>query len=139
MPLLCTPADAADAVAFGRHFISNPDLPRRLALGAPLNRYDRDTFYTQADRGEACLLRLLAGACCHRCCVCCCCSLAVRGCIAARCGGRRMCGTLQLKCRARQFRSPCMIAGFIDYPVLEDSPEGKQFLAAGAAAAAVAK
>jgi 2,4-dienoyl-CoA reductase-like NADH-dependent reductase (Old Yellow Enzyme family) len=69
------PADAADAVAFGRHFISNPDLPRRLALGAPLNRYDRDTFYTQADEGEARLLLLLAG--CHRCC---CCSLEVRSC-----------------------------------------------------------
>lgn len=34
-----------DAVAFGRHFISNPDLPRRLEIGAPLNRYDRSTFY----------------------------------------------------------------------------------------------
>jgi hypothetical protein len=31
-----------------------------------------------------------------------------------------------------------LLAGFIDYPVLEDSPEGKQFLAAGAAAAAAA-
>lgn len=35
----------ADAVAFGRLFISNPDLPRRLALGAPLNPYHRDSFY----------------------------------------------------------------------------------------------
>lgn len=35
----------ADAVAFGRHFVSNPDLPKRIKLGAPLNRYDRDTFY----------------------------------------------------------------------------------------------
>jgi 2,4-dienoyl-CoA reductase-like NADH-dependent reductase (Old Yellow Enzyme family) len=26
-----------DAVAFGRPFIANPDLPRRFALGAPLN------------------------------------------------------------------------------------------------------
>ncbi len=31
----------ADAVAFGRLFIANPDLPRRIALGAPLNAYDR--------------------------------------------------------------------------------------------------
>ncbi|TDG03164.1 alkene reductase [Paraburkholderia guartelaensis] len=35
----------ADAVAFGRQFIANPDLPARLRLGAPLNRYDRATFY----------------------------------------------------------------------------------------------
>ncbi|VWD64950.1 alkene reductase [Burkholderia contaminans] len=35
----------ADAVAFGRQFISNPDLPARLRRGAPLNRYDRATFY----------------------------------------------------------------------------------------------
>ncbi|MBX7143710.1 MAG: alkene reductase [Oligoflexia bacterium] len=36
---------AADAVAFGRLFISNPDLPRRIQSGAELNRYDRNTFY----------------------------------------------------------------------------------------------
>ncbi len=35
----------ADAVAFGRFFISNPDLPERLAANAPLNPYDRSTFY----------------------------------------------------------------------------------------------
>jgi N-ethylmaleimide reductase len=35
----------ADLVAFGRHFISNPDLPRRIQLGEPLNPYDRATFY----------------------------------------------------------------------------------------------
>jgi N-ethylmaleimide reductase len=35
----------ADAVAFGRQFIANPDLPARLRIGAPLNRYDRATFY----------------------------------------------------------------------------------------------
>src|SRR5499433_3317747 len=35
----------ADAVAFGRDFISNPDLPRRFKLGAKLNAYDRSTFY----------------------------------------------------------------------------------------------
>jgi NADPH2 dehydrogenase len=35
----------ADAVSWGRLFISNPDLPRRLALGAPLNPPDPDTFY----------------------------------------------------------------------------------------------
>jgi N-ethylmaleimide reductase len=40
-----------DAVAFGRHFIANPDLPRRLELSAPLNPYDRTTFYGGDDRG----------------------------------------------------------------------------------------
>ena len=35
----------ADAVAFGRTFIANPDLPRRLQQGAPLNPYNRPTFY----------------------------------------------------------------------------------------------
>ena len=35
----------ADLVAFGRHFIANPDLPKRLRRGLPLNAYDRDTFY----------------------------------------------------------------------------------------------
>jgi N-ethylmaleimide reductase len=35
----------ADAVAFGRSFIANPDLPQRLRLDAPLNPYHRPTFY----------------------------------------------------------------------------------------------
>jgi N-ethylmaleimide reductase len=34
-----------DMVAFGRRFVSNPDLPRRFAVGASLNKYDRNTFY----------------------------------------------------------------------------------------------
>jgi N-ethylmaleimide reductase len=41
----------ADAVAFGRYFLSNPDLPKRIQLGVPLNKYDRDTFYTFDARG----------------------------------------------------------------------------------------
>ena len=41
----------ADLVAFGRHFIANPDLPARLARGLPLNPYDRATFYTGGARG----------------------------------------------------------------------------------------
>jgi N-ethylmaleimide reductase len=41
----------ADAVAFGRHFVANPDLPKRIKLGAPLNPYDRNTFYTFDARG----------------------------------------------------------------------------------------
>src|SRR5712675_1239637 len=36
----------ADAVAFGRHFVANPDLPLRIREGIALTRYDRDTFYT---------------------------------------------------------------------------------------------
>lgn len=35
-----------DLVAYGRLFISNPDLPKRFALDAPLNKYNRETFYT---------------------------------------------------------------------------------------------
>ncbi|WYZ43963.1 hypothetical protein EsH8_VII_000399 [Colletotrichum jinshuiense] len=34
------------AVVFGRHFLANPDLPFRIKHGLPLNKYDRDTFYT---------------------------------------------------------------------------------------------
>lgn len=44
-------AGHADLVAFGRMFISNPDLPERLRIGAPLNRYDRTTFYGGDARG----------------------------------------------------------------------------------------
>lgn len=36
---------AADAIAFGRFFISNPDLPERLRTGAELTPYNRATFY----------------------------------------------------------------------------------------------
>jgi len=35
----------ADAIAFGRIFISNPDLPLRLRHGYPLTPYNRKTFY----------------------------------------------------------------------------------------------
>lgn len=41
----------ADAIAFGRLFIANPDLPRRLAEGLPMNRYDRTSFYGGSERG----------------------------------------------------------------------------------------
>ncbi|MHC1481298.1 alkene reductase [Frateuria aurantia] len=44
-------AGDADAVAFGRAFIANPDLPQRLRLGLPLNAYDRSTFYGGDARG----------------------------------------------------------------------------------------
>ena len=35
-----------DLVAYGRMFLANPDLPKRFRLDAPLNKYDRSTFYT---------------------------------------------------------------------------------------------
>jgi N-ethylmaleimide reductase len=41
----------ADAITFGRHFISNPDLPLRIREGLPLSPYDRNTFYTFDARG----------------------------------------------------------------------------------------
>jgi N-ethylmaleimide reductase len=41
----------ADLVAFGRHFLANPDLPKRIRLGRALNAYDRATFYTFDSRG----------------------------------------------------------------------------------------
>lgn len=40
-----------DAVAFGRHFLANPDLPRRIRDSLPLSPYDRSTFYTFDARG----------------------------------------------------------------------------------------
>jgi N-ethylmaleimide reductase len=36
----------ADAVAFGRHFVANPDLPLRIRESFALTPYDRNTFYT---------------------------------------------------------------------------------------------
>jgi 2,4-dienoyl-CoA reductase-like NADH-dependent reductase (Old Yellow Enzyme family) len=35
----------ADAIAFGRAFIANPDLPTLLKLNIPLNPHNRATFY----------------------------------------------------------------------------------------------
>jgi N-ethylmaleimide reductase len=37
--------DNADAIAFGKPFISNPDLAERFRRGAPLNEWDQSTFY----------------------------------------------------------------------------------------------
>lgn len=64
--------DGADLVAYGRLFISNPDLVLRFKLNAPLNKYVRKTFYThdpivgytdypflnKANEGQATLSRL---------------------------------------------------------------------------------
>ena len=41
----------ADAVAYGRLFIANPDLPRRFAEGAPLNEPNVSTFYSPGAQG----------------------------------------------------------------------------------------
>jgi N-ethylmaleimide reductase len=41
----------ASLISFGRHFIANPDLPRRIELGIPLNPYDRNTFYSFDAKG----------------------------------------------------------------------------------------
>lgn len=41
----------ADAIAFGRAFIANPDLPERIRTGARFNAYHRPTFYGGNARG----------------------------------------------------------------------------------------
>ncbi|MDM0078124.1 alkene reductase [Variovorax sp. J2P1-59] len=41
----------ADAVAFGRLYIANPDLPERFRRNAPLNQPDPSTFYSGGPRG----------------------------------------------------------------------------------------
>jgi len=44
-------AGEADAVLFGKQFISNPDLPDRFRLHAPLNKSHPETFYAQGPEG----------------------------------------------------------------------------------------
>jgi 2,4-dienoyl-CoA reductase-like NADH-dependent reductase (Old Yellow Enzyme family) len=50
-----TALDTADKtgnlIGFGRLYISNPDLVERLRNGWPLNKYDRNTFYTRGAEG----------------------------------------------------------------------------------------
>jgi N-ethylmaleimide reductase len=60
----------ADAVAFGRKFIANPDLPERFRRGAPLNQPDRSTFYGGGEKGYTDYPSLQetvarAAECCH--------------------------------------------------------------------------
>jgi N-ethylmaleimide reductase len=43
--------NGADLVCFGRNFIANPDLTRRLREGAPLNKPDRATLYGGGAKG----------------------------------------------------------------------------------------
>ncbi|HEY9237383.1 MAG TPA: alkene reductase [Burkholderiaceae bacterium] len=45
MAIAAVDSGAADMVAFGKHFISNPDLVERLRLDAPLAPANRQTFY----------------------------------------------------------------------------------------------
>jgi hypothetical protein len=44
-------AGEADAVAFGKLFLANPDLPRRFALHAALNPWNATTFYAEGALG----------------------------------------------------------------------------------------
>jgi N-ethylmaleimide reductase len=44
-------ADHGDLVAFGRPFISNPDLVQKLQQGTPLTPPDMDTFYKPGEKG----------------------------------------------------------------------------------------
>jgi N-ethylmaleimide reductase len=44
-------AGSADLIAFGKPFISNPDLVERLKTGAPLNEWDKATFYGGGAKG----------------------------------------------------------------------------------------
>lgn len=41
----------ADAIAFGRPFLANPDLPERIRTGAPLNQDVPATWYSQGPEG----------------------------------------------------------------------------------------
>jgi N-ethylmaleimide reductase len=44
-------AGVADAVAWGKAFIANPDLVERFKQNAPLNELDTATIYTKDHRG----------------------------------------------------------------------------------------
>jgi N-ethylmaleimide reductase len=41
----------SDLVAYGKLFLSNPDLPKRFERHAPLNAWDEDTFYGGDEKG----------------------------------------------------------------------------------------
>lgn len=41
----------ADGISFGRPFLANPDLPKRLQLGAPLNEPQIETWFSQGPTG----------------------------------------------------------------------------------------
>ena len=44
-------AGQADAIAYGRTFIANPDLPERFAKGAPLTPDVAQTWYSRGPEG----------------------------------------------------------------------------------------
>lgn len=44
-------AGRADLISFGKSFLANPDLPKRLALNAPLNAPDSNFFYGGGAKG----------------------------------------------------------------------------------------
>jgi N-ethylmaleimide reductase len=44
-------AGLADAIAYGRIYIANPDLAERFAQDAVLNPYDRASFYGGGEKG----------------------------------------------------------------------------------------
>jgi len=48
---LAVTSGAADAIAFGRLLLANPDLVERFRRGAPLNQPDYPTFYSGEDKG----------------------------------------------------------------------------------------
>ncbi len=54
-------AGEADAVSFGKDYIANPDLVRRLAENAPLNAFDQTTFYGDGAKGYTDYPALAAG------------------------------------------------------------------------------
>ena len=44
-------SDNADAVAWGKYYISTPDLVKRVASNKPFNQFNPDTFYADGDIG----------------------------------------------------------------------------------------
>jgi N-ethylmaleimide reductase len=54
-------AGTADLVSFGKDFISNPDLPFRLKMGADLNKVDFSTLFTPGAKGYTDYPSLTAG------------------------------------------------------------------------------
>lgn len=41
----------ADAVSWGKYFISNPDLPEKIRNGIPFTAFDPETFYSEGPKG----------------------------------------------------------------------------------------
>jgi N-ethylmaleimide reductase len=44
-------SNKVDAIAFGHHFISNPNLVQKLREGRPLSEPDQSTYYTPGPKG----------------------------------------------------------------------------------------